>query len=122
MSDHWEMTDADLPPTLSDRFIHILSATDDVDELLRGLSQQQLAHDRTLRLALERALEIIGIATDHIPADLKETEGTGDWEALANLSRRLEVVSERVESGVLQDFAHNKLVQLKELARRYAEA
>jgi len=122
VSDHWEMTEADLPPTLSDRFTHILSATDDIDELLGGLSQQQLAHDHTLRLALERVLEIIGIATDHIPADLKETEGAVDWKALADLSRGLEIVSEGVESEVLWDLARHKLVPLKELARRYAEA
>jgi len=111
-----------LPPTLSDRFIHILSATNDIGEWLRELSQQQLANDQTLRLALERVLEIIGVATDHIPADFKETEVAVDWKALADLSRRLEVASERIESEVLWDFAQHKLVPLKELARRYVEA
>jgi uncharacterized protein with HEPN domain len=122
VSDPWAARDSDLPPTLSDRFIHILSAANDIDEWLRELSKQQLAHDQTLRLALERALEIIGVATDHIPADLKETEVAADWKALADLSRRLEVASERIEPEVLWDFAQHKLVPLKELARRYAEA
>jgi len=120
--DPWEARDSDLPPTLSDRFIHILSATNDIGEWLRELSQQQLANDQTLRLALERVLEIIGVATDHIPADFKETEVAVDWKALADLSRRLEVASERIESEVLWDFAQHKLVPLKELARRYVEA
>ena len=122
MSDPWTARDSDLPPTLSDRFIHILSATNDIGEWLRELSQQQLANDQTLRLALERVLEIIGVATDHIPADFKETEVAVDWKALADLSRRLEVASERIESEVLWDFAQHKLVPLKELARRYVEA
>jgi uncharacterized protein with HEPN domain len=111
-----------LPPKLSDRFIHILKAANDIDEWLRGLSQQQLAHNLTLRLALERVLEIIGVATDHIPADVKAAEVAVDWKALADLSRRLEVASERVEPEVLWDFAQHKLVPLKELALRYVEA
>ncbi len=58
----WEVTDPDLPPTLSDRFVHILSAVDTIDEWLQGLLQQQLVDDRRLQLALERLLEIISVA------------------------------------------------------------
>ena len=44
----WKVTDSNLAPTLSDRFDHIISAIDQIEECLQGLSQQQLAADRML--------------------------------------------------------------------------
>jgi uncharacterized protein with HEPN domain len=109
-------------PTLSDRSVHIVSAVDTIDEWLHGLSRQQLADDRTLRLALERLLEIISVATDHIPADLKETELAVDWQNLANLGRRLEIARDRIEPEILWDVARHRLAPLRSFAQRYVEA
>jgi uncharacterized protein with HEPN domain len=116
------VTNSDLPPALSDRFAHILSAINVADEWPHRLSQQQLADDHTLRLALERLLEIISVAADYIPAEVKETESAVDWKSLTDLSRRLENASERIEPEVLWDVAQHKLTPLKAFARRYAEA
>lgn len=118
----WEATDPDLPPTLSDRFVHIVSAVDAIDEWLQGLSQRQLTDDRRLRLAMERLPEIISVATDHIPADIKETEVAVDWQNLADVGRRLENARDRIEPEVLCDVARHKLKPLKAFAQRYVEA
>ena len=115
----WQVTDADFPPTLSDRFVHIVSAVNVIDEWLQGLSQQQLADDRTLRLASERLLEIISVATDHIPADLKEAEVAVDWQTLANVGRSLENACDRIDPEVLWDVARHKFPPLKTFAQRY---
>jgi uncharacterized protein with HEPN domain len=118
----WKVTGPDLPPTLSDRFVHILSAVDAIDEWLQGISQQQLANDRILQLALERLLEIIGVATDHIPAYVKETEAAVDWQYLANVGRRLENAHDRIEPEILWNVARLKLTPLKTFVQRYVEA
>ena len=118
----WEVTDPGLPPKTSDRFVHILSAINTIDEWLQGFSQQQLADDRRLQLALERLLEIISVATDHIPADLKKTEVSVDWQNLADIGRRLENARDRIGPSVLWDVAQHKLLPLKTFAHRHVGA
>jgi uncharacterized protein with HEPN domain len=118
----WEITDPDLPPPLSDRFVHILSAVDTIDEWLQGLSRQQLFDDRRLQLALERLLEIVSVATDHIPAHIKKTEVAVDWPYLVDVGRRLENAHDRIEPEVLWNVARYKLTPLKKFVQRCVEA
>src|ERR1019366_7766709 len=76
-------------PSVADRFAHILSAIDAVQEELHGITEDALANDRMRRLALERLLEIISVASDHIPANHKAVENGVDWQAIATLVRAL---------------------------------
>ena len=115
----WKVTGSDSLPTLSDRFAHIVSAIDQIEECLQGLSPQQFAQDRVLPLVLERFLEIISVATDHIPADIKRTDATVDWKSLNAIGRRLERTSERVGGETLWDIAQHKLAALKAFATRH---
>src|ERR1700689_1341838 len=72
-------------PSVADRFTHIVSAIGNVEETLNGISEKEPASDRVRRLALERLLEIISIASTHIPASLKATENFVDWQAIADI-------------------------------------
>jgi uncharacterized protein with HEPN domain len=42
-------------------------------EISKGLTLESLKVDRTLRFALERALEIVGEAVKHVPEDVRAT-------------------------------------------------
>ena len=55
-----------MPPSLSDRLTHILTAIEHIRALLRGRSRAEFAADLTLRMAVERLFEIIAKAGFHI--------------------------------------------------------
>lgn len=119
----WEFQTADLSePTLSERFEHIVSAIDHIEMCLQGLSQQQFAADRLLPIAFERLLEIISVALDHVPANIKNTDPSVDWKCLADLGESLENVSERVETNIIWNVTKQKLAPLKVFAERHIAA
>jgi uncharacterized protein with HEPN domain len=113
------MTELEIVPSVEDRFSHILSAIDAVQEELRGISEDALAKDRMRRLALERLLEIISVASDHIPASLKVVENGVDWQAIADIGGRLENTRDRIETDVLRTISQGKLMPLKTCAERH---
>ena len=113
------MTELEIVPSVEDRFSHILSAIDAVQEELRGVSEDALAKDRMRRLALERLLEIISVASDHIPARLKVVENGVDWQAIADIGGRLENTRDRIETDVLWTISQGKLMPLKTCAERH---
>jgi uncharacterized protein with HEPN domain len=70
------------------------------------------------RLALERLLEIVSMASSHIPASLKAAENGVDWQAIADIGDRLENTRDRVEADVLWRISQDKLVPLMACAER----
>jgi uncharacterized protein with HEPN domain len=104
--------------SVADRLAHILSAIDAVQGELYGITEEALANDRMLRLALERLLEIISVASGHIPADLKAVENSVDWQAISDIGARLENTRERVETNVLWTISQERLMPLKACAER----
>jgi uncharacterized protein with HEPN domain len=112
------MTELEIAPSLEDRFAHILAAINTIQAELRECSEMELASNRTQRLALERLFEIISVASDHIPAEIKTAESKVDWHCLADLGLRLENTRDRIEPEVLWVTAREKLAPLKECAER----
>jgi uncharacterized protein with HEPN domain len=113
------MTESEIVPTVEDRFFHILSAIGAVQEGLHGISEDALANDRMRRMVLERLFEIISIASDHIPADLKATENGVDWQAISDIGARIENTRDRIEPNVLWTISQDKLIPLKVFAERH---
>jgi uncharacterized protein with HEPN domain len=107
-------------PTLADRFAHILSAIATVQEQLDGISEEAPANDRIRRLFLERLLEIISMASSHIPADLSAVENVVDWQTIDDIGNRLENARGRIEASVLWTISQDKLTPLKVCAERHA--
>ena len=105
-------------PSVTDRFAHILSAIGTVQEQLHGISEEALADDRMRRLALERLLEIISMASSHIPANLRAVENGVDWQTIDDIGARLENTRDRVETHVLWRISQDKLMPLKVCAER----
>jgi uncharacterized protein with HEPN domain len=113
------MTELEIVPSVADRFAHILSAIDAVQEELHGTSEDALANDRMRRLALERLFEIISVASDHIPANLKAAENDVDWQTIADIGGRLENTRDRIETNVLWTISQGTLMPLKACAERH---
>src|SRR5258708_4563137 len=116
------MTELETVLSLGDRFSHILSAINTIQLELGECSENELAKDRTRRLALERLLEIISIASDHIPVEIKAAESMVDWHCLADIGVRLENTRDRIEPEVLWSMAWEKLAPLKACAERRIQA
>jgi uncharacterized protein with HEPN domain len=106
-------------PSVTDRFAHIASMTHEIEKALLGISRQELVDDWRRRMALERMLEIISIASDHIPANLKGAERDVDWQAIADIGARLENTRDRIEADVLWTISQDKLPPLKACAERH---
>jgi uncharacterized protein with HEPN domain len=109
----------EITPSVEDRFSHILSAIDAVHEVLQGVSEDVLAGDRMRRLALERLLEIVSVASSHIPASLKAAENDVDWKTIADIGDRLENTCDRIETHTLWTISQEKLFPLKAFAGRH---
>jgi|SRR5665213_940157 len=112
------MTDTEVAPSVVERFTHILSAIDTVEETLQGISEETLADDRIRRLVLERLFEMISMASGHIPASLKAVENGVDWQTIADIGDRLEDTRDRIETNVLWKISKDTLVPLKACAER----
>jgi uncharacterized protein with HEPN domain len=74
------------------------------------------------RMALERLLEIISVASEHIPTAIKAAEPMVDWSCIAGIGDRLENTHDRVEPGVLWSIARETLGPLKVCAERHVQA
>jgi uncharacterized protein with HEPN domain len=115
MSDSSEMA----LPSVTDRFGHIASMIRKIEKVLVGISQQELAADLYKRMALERMLEIISVASEHVPTDLKAGEREVDWQTIAAMGQRLENTRDRVEADMLWAISHETLPALKVCAERH---
>jgi uncharacterized protein with HEPN domain len=60
-----------MPPTLADRLVHILTAINTIQKALAGKQFEDISGDLMMRLAVERAFEIICEASRRIPDDVK---------------------------------------------------
>jgi uncharacterized protein with HEPN domain len=115
----WPLPESEISPSIADRSAHILSAIGAVEEGLRGISEDMLANDRMLRLAMERLFEIISVASHHIPSRLKSAEDGVDWQAMADIADRLENTRDRVETHNLWMIWRDKLTLLEVCATRH---
>ena len=106
-------------PSVPDRFGHIASMIHEVEAILSGISRQELIDDWRKRMALERMLEIISVASEHIPANMKAAETDVDWQAIADIGKRLENTRDRIEADVLWTISHDKLPPLKACTERH---
>jgi uncharacterized protein with HEPN domain len=102
-----------VPPSLSDRLAHILTAIDDIQAALNGSSREDFAADLVLRLAVERMFEIISEASRHIPDDLKAKADHIQWKRIADLGNWLRHAYHRVDPEILWNIVQNDLEPLR---------
>jgi uncharacterized protein with HEPN domain len=98
-------------PSVTERFAHIASMIHEIEQALLGISR------KTARFGANA--EIISVASDYIPINLKAAEGDVDWQAIAAIGERLENTRHRIEADVLWTISRDKLAPLKVCAERH---
>ena len=107
-----------MPPTLADRLVHILTAIDAIQTMLARKTREGFAADFPLRLAVERALEIICEASHRIPKNIKAQQKAIDWQRMVDFGNLLRHAYHRVDPQIVFDIAARDLPPLKAFAER----
>jgi uncharacterized protein with HEPN domain len=95
-----------MPPTLADRLEHILTAIETVEQALAEKQVEDITGDLMLRLAVERAFEIICEASRRIPEDVKNQQPDIDWRGMVDFGNRRGmriIASSRTHCGTSPD-------------------
>ena len=101
-----------MPPSLSDRLLHILSAIEEIQNILGGLDKNRFSEDRLRLLSVERLLEIVSEGSRHLPPDVREDTEL-PWRAIADLGNLLRHAYHRVDPDTLWYIAMDDLPPLK---------
>lgn len=107
-----------MPPTLADRVRHMLDAIENIERSLTGKTQDDLANDYFLRLAIERLLEITCEPSRHIPATVKEKESRLPWQKMIDLGNTLRHAYHRIDIAIVWRVVLNDLPPLKAFIER----
>ena len=81
-------------------------------EICVGKTLDGLLSDWQARLALERALEIIGEAVKRLPEDLRQRYPQVEWKAVAGMRDRLSHGYDAIDYGILWKTVHERLPTL----------
>lgn len=98
--------------------VHILTAIDTIQTMLATKTPDGFAADFPMRLAVERAFEIICEASRRIPENIKAQENTIDWQRMVDFGNLLRHAHHRVDPQILLEIAARDLPQLKTFAER----
>jgi uncharacterized protein with HEPN domain len=102
-----------MPPTLADRLIHILTAINTVETMMTGKTFDAFTADLPLRLAVERALEIICEASRRLPDDIKARGRAIDWKRMINFGNMLRHAYHRTDPQIVFGIVSRDLPPLK---------
>jgi uncharacterized protein with HEPN domain len=107
-----------MPPSLADRLVHILSAIDAIQSMLASKTPEDFSNDLLLRLAVERALEIICEASNRLPQEVKAQQKSIDWQRMVDFGNLLRHAYHRVDPQIVFEIASRDLPPLKAFAER----
>lgn len=101
---------------------HMLDETEYLMDRAQGLTEDQFAHDATLRRAFVRSIEIIGEASKQIPDDVKQKYSHLEWRAMAGMRDRLIHAYFGVDYEIVWDVVINKVPTLHQEIKEIIEA
>lgn len=91
----------------------ILGMIEVIENGLAGKSRQELEADEILRLAIQRAIEIISEASKHIPSGLTEQQPEIPWRMIRGMGNILRHEYHRIANDVIWDVTQHDLPPLK---------
>ena len=103
------------------RLLHISEAIDYVQDFLKNKSKDDFLSDTMLRFAVERQLEIIGEAANHLSDDLKENFNEIEWRKIVSFRNFLVHEYFGIDIELVWDIATTKLLPLQTVVRRILE-
>lgn len=92
-----------------------------VETSLAGKTVDDLKRDVLLRLAVERALQIVSEASRHIPEDVRSRYGTIAWRDIAAFGNKLRHEYDRLDYDMIWDTATRDLADLKPVIQAIKE-
>ncbi|WP_246659329.1 HepT-like ribonuclease domain-containing protein [Rhizobium sp. FY34] len=92
----------------------MLETIDRIETSLRNRTSDHLVSDWLLRMAIERAIEVISEASRHIPDSLLATEPQIPWKRVRAMGNILRHEYHRIAVEVIWQIAVNDLPPLKE--------
>jgi len=96
------------------RIEHILESIKDIETFLTNVSQEEFINDKLKRLAVERLLEIIGEATNHISDEiLYKKDYSTPWRQIVATRNIITHEYFRVDYDVIYKIAINNIIPLK---------
>src|SRR5208282_5280723 len=103
-------------------FEDILTAIDDIDNFIQGMTFDAFENDKKTIQAVVRSLEIIGEAANHLPKEIKEKYPEIPWRDM--ISMRNKVLHEYfgVDEEVLWQTISEDLLPLKEKIKNLHKA
>ena len=107
-----------MPPTLTDRLVHILTAIDTIQVALANKDVDDVGKDLMLRLAVERSFEIMCEASRRLPDEVKAQHPEIDWQGMIDFGNRLRHAYHTIDPNVLWRIAERDLPPLKAFAER----
>ncbi len=91
----------------------IISAIDSIQLFVGGITLNDLTNDDKTSSAVIRKFEIIGEATKHIPAELKEKHPDIPWKTMAGMRDRLIHAYFGIDYKLVWNIIRDELPQLK---------
>jgi uncharacterized protein with HEPN domain len=76
-------------PRIRQRLQDVIEAVNDIESLLVGKTFEDLNHNKHLRAAFERYIEILSEASRHIPEALKVKSLHIPWQNIANIGNHI---------------------------------
>ncbi|WP_138993026.1 DUF86 domain-containing protein [Larkinella sp. C7] len=95
------------------RLLHILQAIAYVDEFMADRPKESLYDEPMFRFAIERQLEIIGEAANHLSDALKQSAPEIEWRKIVSFRNFVTHEYFGVDLELLWDISTNKLEPLK---------
>lgn len=95
------------------RLLHVMEAIAYIESFLNNKAKQDLYEDHLVRFAVERQLEIIGEAANHISDDLKLKFPYVEWRRIVGFRNFLAHEYFGVDLELVWDIVHNKIPSLK---------
>lgn len=102
-----------MPPSMKDRLQDILEAIIEIEDIIRGISFDQFASDRRIRLLTERLLEIVCEASRAIPDEVKQRQPDMDWRKMVDFGNLLRHAYHTTKAEIVWDVIQSRLPPLK---------
>ncbi len=98
------------------RMYHILESIANIEIILEGVDEESFIHNLEKRLAVERLLEIIGEAINHISEEVlySSNQTSTPWKQIIALRNVIAHEYFRIDYDVVYKIAVNNIIPLKE--------
>lgn len=95
------------------RLLHIIDSIDYINSFLAGKQKEDFFNEPMLRFAIERQLEIIGEAANHLSQNLKESYPGIDWRKIVAFRNFLAHEYFGIDLELVWGITQNNIFELK---------